>query len=294
MFNIPAGKIQEFHKIYENHILNISACNIFFYHIKLVAHRPTLLKRDDYYEYYNIFSDIELKTAPMDTFVEIPDEPETSEENGEETGEELNEKSFEAILNEMPHIVEINRICPEFIQIQNRITKENILQNFPEDHPVTAAIKADENNLDKFVEDCFIHWSVDAYLKNIDKLRLSLISNATPLIEWTVENISEKDLKNYLMTTRRINIEKVFEKSEDIFFKPDYNFTCKFYKENEEFNIDVDNLMQRMISNEVIKSDIYIIIAIYMILTYCKVPIAGKETTDERCVNYIRDVISKA
>ena len=50
-----------------------------------------------------------------------------------------------------------------------------------------------------------------------------------------------------------------------------------------------------MISNEVIKSDIYIIIAIYMILTYCKVPIAGKETTtDERCVNYIRDVISKA
>ena len=259
----------------------------------MVAHRPTLLKRDDYYEYYNIFSDIELKTAPMDTFVEIPDEPEetTSEENNDET----DEKSIEAILNEMPHIVEINRICPEFVQIQSRITKENILQNFPDDHPVVAAIKADENNLDKFVEDCFIHWSINAYLKNIDKLRLSLVSNATPLIEWTVENIDEKALKNYLMTTRRINIEKVFEKSEDLFFKPDYNYTCKFYKENEEFSIDVDNLMQRMISNEVIKSDIYIIIAIYMILTYCKVPIAGKETTtDERCVNYIRDVISKA
>lgn len=295
MFNIPASVVNQFKdkKIYENHVMNISACNIFFYHIKLIAHRPTLLNRKDYYEYFNMFSDIELKTAPMDTFVEVPDEPE-EETDDTETEEE---KSFEALLNEMPHIVEINRLCPEFIKIQDRITKDVIINNFPEDHVVIQKMNDDEEKcIDDLTVDCFIHWCIEQYLKNIDKLRLALISNATPVIEWTVENITLKDIKNYLSTTKNINDEKCHKYAEDIFFRTDFNYTSKFYKELENDEIksfDVNELMKKLISNEVIKSDIYIIIAIYMILTYCKVPISENTKSDEKCVTYVRDVISQ-
>lgn len=294
MFNMSGTLRNQFEKIFENHRMITAQCNVFFYHIKLIAHRPTLLKdRNDFYEHFNLFGDIDLVTAPMDTFVEIPDNTPEEEESTEE-------KSFEAILNEMPHIVEINRLCPEFVKIQNRITKEEIIKNFPEDHLVIKALELNEDRcIDDLAQDCFIHWSVDQYLKNIDKLRLSLISNATPLIEWTVQNISLKDLKNYLTSTKHINEEKFREKAEDLFFFPDYNYTVKFY--NDEKNVsssgfepfNIDTLMKKMISNEVVKSDIYIIIAIYTILTYCKVPIGSNTDTDEKCVNYVKEVISQ-
>lgn len=288
MFNIPQSRVKEFKDIYDGHVLNMSACNIFFHHIRLIAKRPQILKRDDFYEYYNIFSDIELVTSPIDTFVEVPIPEDSNEENDKN-------KSFEEIMKDMPHIMEINRLCPEFVRIQNRITKESILQNFPEDHDVVKKINENPDAIDTFTTDCFIHWSIDNYLKNIDKLRLSAISNMTPIIEYIVDNISLKDCKNYLTSTRRINEEKCHEKAEDIFFKPDFDHTVTFYKADHKDikSFDVNNLMKRLISNEVVKTDIYIICGIYMILTFCKVPLNEETNTDEKCVNYVRDVISQ-
>lgn len=295
MLKIPSARLTEFKKIYDNHIMDTAACYIFMHHIKLITKRPKLISRDDFFEYFNMFSDIELKTAPMDTFVEVP-----YDENKEMSEEEA-QKELDDMMNGNMHIVEINRVCPEFVKIQGRITEDEIRKNFPEDHRIIGLLNNEANDkeqvIDQFTVDCFIHWSIEEYLKNISKIRVAMISNATPLIEYMVDNITLKDLKDYLSTTKRINEEKYADKKEDLFFEPDLNYCDKFYKEHNAESIkhfDVINLMKRLVSNEVLKTDIYIIIAIYMILTYCKVPISDtNKGMDEKCVNYVRDVISQ-
>lgn len=284
MFNIPMSRMKEFKSIYEKHILNTSACNIFYYHIKLIAKRPALISRDDYNEHFNLFSDIELVTAPMDTFVEIPDE-----ENEEETEDE----SIEDIEN--THVLEINRLCPEFVKIQNRISEEQIRLNFPPDHNIIKYLDdptADKDTIiDVFTCDCFYHWCVQQYLADIGKLRLSILSNITPLIEYTVENIDLKTLTDFMSVSKNINQDKIREYSDDVFFKPDYEYIQKYYMiphgDIEQF--DVKSIMDQLITNIVVKSDIYIIIAIYMILSYCKIA----EEDKQECSDYVRDVLSK-
>lgn len=282
MFNIPMSRMKEFKSIYEKHILNTSACNIFYYHIKLIAKRPSLISRDDYNEHFNLFSDIELVTAPMDTFVEIPD-------NEEETEDE----SIEDIEN--THVLEINRLCPEFVKIQNRISEEQIRLNFPPDHNIIKYLDdptADKDTIiDVFTCDCFYHWCVQQYLSDIGKLRLSILSNITPLIEYTVENIDLKTLTDFISVSKNINQDKIREYSDDVFFKPDYEYIQKYYMiphgDIEQF--DVKSIMDQLITNIVVKSDIYIIIAIYMILSYCKIA----EEDKQECSDYVRDVLSK-
>ena len=289
MFNIPMSKVKEFKKMFENHLLATSNCNIFYYHIKLIAKKAKLISREDYLEHFNLFSDIELLTAPMDTFSEV-ERPQQEESENEEEDVELTEDDFE--------LLEINRICPEFVRIQNRITEEQIRLNLPPDHSVIKKLDdPDINNeavIDVFTCDCFYHYCVQQYLIKIDKLRIALISNITPLIEWTVENIDLKAMNNYLSTSKNINKEKVAEYSDDIFFKPDYDYLQKFYMipHKDVLQFDVKDLFDRLISNIVVKSDIYIIIAVYMLLSYCKVPLEADDMTDEKCVSYVRDVIS--
>ena len=284
MFNIPMKNIKDFKKIFESHILNTSTCNIFYYHIKLIAKKAVILSRKDYLEHFNLFSDIELTTAPMDTFVEIQNDNTTDED------EELDLTDFK--------VLDINRLCPEFVKIQNRISEEQIRLNLPPDHSVIKHLDDPEKNneavIDVFTCDCFYHYCVQQYLKNIDKLRLSMISNVTPLIEWTVENLTLDDFEKYLSVTKNINTEKIEEYSDDIFFKPDYDYLQKFYMipHKDVLQFDVKDIFDRLISNIVVKSDIYIIIAVYMLLSYCKVPLEADDMTDEKCVSYVRDVIS--
>lgn len=278
------SRMKEFKSIYEKHILNTSACNIFYYHIKLIAKRPALISRDDYKEHFNLFSDIELVTAPMDTFVEIPDE---------EPEEETEDESIEDIEN--THVLEINRLCPEFVKIQNRISEEQIRLNFPPDHNIIKYLDdptADKDTIiDVFTCDCFYHWCVQQYLSDIGKLRLSILSNITPLIEYTVENIDLKTLTDFMSVSKNINQDKIREYSDDVFFKPDYEYIQKYYMiphgDIEQF--DVKSIMDQLITNIVVKSDIYIIIAIYMILSYCKIA----EEDKQECSDYVRDVLSK-
>lgn len=284
MFNIPMKNIKDFKKIFESHVLNTSTCNIFYYHIRLIAKKAVILSREDYLEHFNLFSDIELTTAPMDTFVEIQNDN-TTDEN-----EELDLTDFK--------VLDINRLCPEFVKIQNRISEEQIRLNLPPDHSVIKHLDDPEKNneavIDVFTCDCFYHYCVQQYLKNIDKLRLSMISNVTPLIEWTVENLTLDDFEKYLSVTKNINTEKIEEYSDDIFFKPDYDYLQKFYMipHKDVLQFDVKDIFDRLISNIVVKSDIYIIIAVYMLLSYCKVPLEADDMTDEKCVSYVRDVIS--
>ena len=285
MFNIPMKNIKDFKKMFEAHVLGTSQCNLMYYHIKLIAKRAKVLSREDYLEHFNLFSDIDLVTMPMDTFVEIP-----RDDIDEDDDAELTEDDFK--------ILEINRLCPEFVKIQNRISEEQIRLNLPPDHSVIKHLDDPEKNneavIDVFTCDCFYHYCVQQYLKKIDKLRIALISNVTPLIEWVVDNLTLDDIEKYLSVTKNINTEKIEEYSDDVFFKPDYDYLQKFYMipHKDVLQFDVKDLFDRLISNIVVKSDIYIIIAVYMLLSYCKVPLEADDMTDEKCVSYVRDVIS--
>ena len=285
MFNIPMNRMKDFKKMFEGHVLGTSNCSIYYYHIKLIAKKAQLISREDYLEHFNMFSDIELLTMPMDTFVEIP-----REETDDEDDVELTEDDFK--------LLEINRICPEFVKIQNRISEEQIRLNLPPDHNVIKLLDDPNKNkdtvIDVFTCDCFYHYCVQQYLNKIDKLRIALLSNITPLIEWTVENIDYNKMIDFLSTSNSINETRIEKYSDDIFFKPDYEYLQKFYMipHKDVMQFDVKELFERFISNIVVKSDIYIITAVYMLLSYCKVPLESDEDIDEKCVAYVRDVIS--
>ena len=83
----------------------------------------------------------------------------------------------------------------------------------------------------------------------------------------------------------------------DNFFGPDYNHTCDFYQtesvDNQAIVIDVDQLLRRLCANIVFNSDIYIVIAIYLILSFSKVDIKENNFDGSPCATYVRDVISK-
>jgi hypothetical protein len=73
--------------------------------------------------------------------------------------------------------------------------------------------------------------------------------------------------------------------------------TVNFYKaesvENQAIVIDVEDLLLRMCSNIVFNSDIYIIIAVYLILTFSKVDIKEDNFDNSPCATYVRDVIAQ-
>ena len=83
---------------------------------------------------------------------------------------------------------------------------------------------------------------------------------------------------------------------DDNYFDPDMEHTINFYKaesvENQAIVIDVPDLIARMCSNIVFNSDIYIIIAVYLILTFSKVDIKEGNFDNSPCAKYVRDVLA--
>ena len=58
-------------------------------------------------------------------------------------------------------------------------------------------------------------------------------------------------------------------------------------------SLDVQLLMQKLISNLVLKSDIYIIMAVYTVLSFAQSEMMHGITDRDECSKYVIDVISK-
>ena len=79
-------------------------------------------------------------------------------------------------------------------------------------------------------------------------------------------------------------------------FNPDISATQKFYKNPTKETIptlDVVNLIMRLISNIVLKTDIYIILGVYLILSFAMSDFNNDKIEDSPCATYVRDVLSK-
>ena len=283
MFNLIGNQREEYYHLYEAHRMNISATNVYFQNIRLLnTYKVKLLNRDDFKEYYKgILEDIELSSSPIDCL--IPNEAELPE----------NEKGEYEVPDDYPLFV-VNQLVPEYIKIKDRITNDNMDETLPETHEARMTLKDAPEKIDQFIDEVFVHWLTFKYLEAIEKLHLQAISNFKPVIEYVVNNITEKDLKSFLLS-RRINDKKFADKGHEFIFKPDINRMQKFYQEDHNGFpiIDVMDLIKRLVTNIVVKSDIYIITAIYITLSFAMSDIYVNRVDDSECAKYVRDVLSK-
>lgn len=277
MFNVPQSKVNEFAKLFETHRLQISACDVFFQNVRMLNGRHTILTKNDYAEFYRNFTrDIELETSPIDAFV--PCEP--NEVNPDLDVEEKPSKLFV-----------VNQLTPEYERIRKRIPLEELKRTLPPTHPVIMALDKNEVSLSDVIDDIFIYYCLYKYLDQIEQIRMYIFSNMTPAIEYVVDNITKADLIRF-MSSRRIDHEKIAKHQDLVFFKPDYRMICKFYQDNSDplFAFDLDDLLNRLTTNIVLKSDIYIILAIYLIASFAVSDITHK--IDSPCTKYVREVLS--
>ena len=150
MFNVPPARTTEFEKLFKQHQLLISGCNVFYHNIRLINGRHRILDRKTFDEYYkNFTADIELKTSPIDSF--IPDDTDPNQDTPDEvTPEDLvNERLFYVNRNE--------EAVPEYGRIKRRVTEADLRETLGETHPVVMALTNHEVTMDDIIDDIFIY-----------------------------------------------------------------------------------------------------------------------------------------
>lgn len=276
MFKIDYGTSNDFKNNFEKHRLHISTMNIFYNNIRLLNNHHKYLDRKTYKEYcHDLLKDIELVTSPLDAIVPCDDE--TSK-----------------------NIFKMNQLVPEYEKIFSIMTMDKLYEIIPSTNDVHIKLKDNKNILTDVIDDIFIYFCVYKYLEQIDFIRLNTFNNMRPIIEYVVDNITEKDIKNFIVS-KKLNEEKYSRYCSDIIFNIDFARTQKFYAEEikkENINsdippIDVLNLMIKLATNIVVKSDIYIIIGIYLILSSSMSDIFNNNIDNSPCAKYVRDVLSK-
>lgn len=270
MLRVPDDKCRDFISIFNNHRLHNSAANIFYNHIKLINNSTKYLDRNTYKEFFEpLLLDVELVTSPIDAFIPSDDD--------------ANKRLFVT-----------NQIVPEYIAIKEKVSIDTIKDTLPITHDVCCKLADNANVYDDIIDDIFINFCIYRYLAQIDLIRMTSVSNYTEIIEYVVDNITLKDIKSFLVS-KKINEDKYIKYCSDILFNPDVSRTQKFYStDHGDINaFDPVGLMKRLSSNIVLKTDIYIILGIYMIMSFAIADIVNENINDSRCVAYVRDVLSK-
>jgi hypothetical protein len=286
MFNIIGKQLDEFYRLYEAHRMNISATNVYFQNIRLLnTYKTELLSRDDFVEFYKgILNDVKNESAPIDCL--IPNDQKLINEDSDDPNAEI----------EVPDdykLFIINQEVPEYKTIAARIKADDMDTTFPPTHPVRMAVMDNPDKITQVIDEAFIHWLVFKYLETIETLHIQTFSNFTPVIEWTVKNVGLKELKSFIIS-KNINLEKVRSKTHQFIFKPDLSRMKKFYEDDHDGfpKIDVVKLIEKLTSNTVVKSDTYVVTAIYLTLSFAMTDIYNGNL-DEPHVIYVRDVLSQ-
>jgi hypothetical protein len=278
MFIVNGNTASKFDTLLKHHMLLVATSDVYFQNARLLKGHHKFLDFDSYLKYYkNILHDIKLETEPIDAFIPfIPDEGDVVDES------EVYDDLFI-----------VNRVGPEYEKIDKRVTWEDMKETLPPTHPAIVAITEDPNKMKNVKDDIYIAWSISKYLQQLDDIRMAILSNMTPAIEYVVDNVDEKTIKRHLHTNK-INVEKYNKTLKDLFFKPDVDFTRAFYEIDHESvpGFDVELLMQKLCTNIDCKVDSTIVVAIYLSLTFAITDIKNNNT-DAKCAQYVRDVLSK-
>lgn len=267
MFKLADKTRNEFTEIIRKHIQINAVINIFYENIRMIKGATRLMDRECYKEnYLNILTDIKLVSNPVDTFL-----PDTDGRSA----------------------FSINRKTPEYIKIQSRINDKDIIETLTPTHELSMKLLENPNLISNVHDDLFINYCTFKYLNQIEWLRLQVYSNIHEIIEYVVENVTLEDIRRF-MISKKINFEKYTKHEDDLMFIPEMKKICDFYNvEHDDIPaFDVEKLMLKLFTNVIVKSDKYIIIGIYQTLSFTMSDIHNNRT-GEKCVNYVRDVISQ-
>ena len=280
MFIIKGTVAKDFERLLTQHRLMNATSDVYYQNARMLNGSHKFLDLASFNEYYKpLVSDIELVTEPVDAFIPAVVD--------EEAGEVLNDEEVHA------GVFIVNRVGPEYEKIDKRVTIDDLRNTLPATHPALVAVLENGNNLMHVKDDIYIYYSMMKYIQKLDEIRLMELSNMTPVIEYAVNNIDLKAIRQHLHS-KKINIDKYKKFMSEYMFRPDYQFTVAFYdSEHEDIpTFDLELVMQRLITNIDVKADNTVCVAIYLATTYAISDIKAKNY-DAECVKYIRDVLSK-
>ena len=275
MFNINRSKIVDFDQIFNNHRYFVNRMNIYLLNIQLIRNKHRHMDQDTYNTCFrNALSAIELNSDPIESIVPYSDVDTDGFEN---------DRSFY-----------LNYETEEAKAIVEKIDADVMRDTLLPGSDLATKFANEEVSLKDLVDDVYLHYLVTKYWEQVNALRFQAYSNLTPLIEYTVEFVNEKTLKNHLVS-RRENIEKYEMKCRDIICNYEMSIVCRTFNNEEllsKFNIKPFNLQQLMISlatNLTIKTDIYIILGIYGTISFASVELNKPEIDKlSPCVDFVR------
>lgn len=278
MFIIQGNAANKFDELLKHHMLLVATSDVYYFNSKLLNGHHKYLDFESYNKYYkNILDDIKLTTEPMDAF--LPFMP--------EEGDVINEDEVHG------DMFIVNRVGPEYEKIDKRITWEDMKETLPPTHPAIIAVMEDGSKLQVIKDDIYIYYSITKYLQELDNIRLAILSNMTPAIEYVVENIDMKCIQKFIHTNK-INVDKYKKIVKDLLFKPDVEFTTAFYDSDHESvpSFDAELVLQKLCTNIDCKVDSTIVVAMYLAMTFAMTDIKNNNM-DSKCAQYVRDVLSK-
>ena len=293
MFQVPQAKVNEWKQLFNNHRALITGCDVYFNNMVMLNGRHKILDRGTFLEEYRGFTDdIECKTQPIDAFdpYVAPDEPEDAEAENEETAEEP---------KKAPLFV-CNRETPEYKRIKNRVTMDQLKKTFNPTHKIMIALDKGEVTYDDIIDDIYIYYCFFKYVREIETIRLAAFSNYTEIIEYIVTNITYDDLKKFLQKDK-IDEEKVAKHTEALFFEYDRKVVTEFYMDPPADldgvpKFDLESLINRLVSNINLKSDIYMILGVYLTASFAMSDFKFAKTPEQiessPCAKYVREVLA--
>lgn len=275
MFNINRAKLTDFDEIFNNHRYLVNRMTIYFLNIRLIRDKFRYMDIDTYNTCFrNALSSIELISDPIESIVPYGDK---------ETDGFENDRSFylNYELNEAKEIVE---------KIDADVMRDTLIPG----SELATKFANNEVSLKDLIDDVYLHYLVTKYWEQINVLRFEAYSNLTPLIEYTVEFVDIKTLKNYIVS-KKANIDKYEDKCRDIIFNYEMSLVCRDYKNESicgKFDIkpfDLQELMIRLATNYTAKSDIYIILGIYAACSFASIELNKPNNHNPSpCVTFVK------
>ena len=275
MFNINRSKIVDFEQIFNNHRYFVNRMNIYLLNIQLIRNGYRHMDQETYNTCFrNALSAIELNSDPIESIVPYSDVDTDGFEN---------DRSFY-----------LNYETEEAKAIVEKIDADVMRDTLLPGSDLAAKFANEEVSLKDLVDDVYLHYLVTKYWEQVNAIRFQAYFNITPIIEYTVETVNEKSLKNHLVS-RRDNIEKYEIKCRDIICNYEMSLVCRTFKDEtllSKFDIkpfDVQKLMISLATNLTIKTDIFIILGIYGAISFASVELS-KPKIDKLspCVDFVR------
>lgn len=278
MFILSGLDNKKMKEVWNTHRLGVVGLNIYYHNIRALKQRTFQFITQETYDSYfaGILHDINLESSPVDTIIpnDSPDE----------------QAAYQSLFS-------VNTEIPEYDRVRKRITLDDIYQTLPETNDTRVKMTEHPEALPNLVDEIFVYFVIENYKYFIDEGHLEMLSNMKETLEWVADNVDEKTIKSFIHTTK-INYKKLNEKLKNATFFPEYKRTKIFYEEphGDIPAIDIETLLGLLFTNCDTETDMVIVTAIYMILSYAMPDIDNANvvpTTDMRHVNYIKNVISK-